>query len=189
MLPSSLQQMLVDLILDRKNILITGPQGTGKTALLKALLDHVPDEERLFIIDHDDDLPMLKKALLENSYHRVVMMEIRTGVDYLLLQAAANDNSGVLATLQAESVSDALDWLTKISMSAAPPSPHTDPFCTQDGMPYVDNIICCELGAGGKPQISEVVSVRGFSHDDQQFITKDLYCGGEDEHFTSPEGL
>ena len=50
-LPGHVRDTVVSLIGERKNGIISGGTGSGKTTLMKALLDHVPLHERLIVID------------------------------------------------------------------------------------------------------------------------------------------
>lgn len=45
---SEIAETLRKAIKDRKNILIAGATGTGKTTLLNAVAAEIPDEERIF---------------------------------------------------------------------------------------------------------------------------------------------
>ncbi len=47
---------VVGLIIKRKNGIISGGTGSGKTTLMKALLDHVPMHERLVVIEQPAEL-------------------------------------------------------------------------------------------------------------------------------------
>ena len=51
-LPREVCDLIVSLIGQRKNGMIAGGTGSGKTTLMKALLDHIPITERLCVIEH-----------------------------------------------------------------------------------------------------------------------------------------
>ena len=55
-LPAEVRDTVVSLMLAKKNGLISGGTGSGKTTLMKAVLDHVPANERLVIIEQPAEL-------------------------------------------------------------------------------------------------------------------------------------
>ena len=55
-LPANVRDTVVRLIGQRKNGIIAGGTGSGKTTLMKALLDHVPMQERLIVIEQPAEL-------------------------------------------------------------------------------------------------------------------------------------
>ena len=55
-LPVEIRDTVVALIAERKNGIISGGTGSGKTTLMKALLDHVPLHERLIVIEQPAEL-------------------------------------------------------------------------------------------------------------------------------------
>ena len=55
-LPDAVRDAVVRLIGERKNGIISGGTGSGKTTLMKALLDHVPLHERLIVIEQPAEL-------------------------------------------------------------------------------------------------------------------------------------
>src|SRR5450756_989059 len=48
-MPMHVRDTIVELIGKKKNGIISGGTGSGKTTLMKAFLDHIPDTERLLI--------------------------------------------------------------------------------------------------------------------------------------------
>ncbi|WP_350347432.1 TadA family conjugal transfer-associated ATPase [Agromyces sp. G08B096] len=88
MLTADDERLLRDAVLSRKNLLVTGAGGTGKTTLLAALLAEAPDRERLVIIED--------VAELDVSHPHVISLEARQanlegtgriGLDALLREA------------------------------------------------------------------------------------------------------
>ena len=111
----------------RKNGIIAGGTGSGKTTLMKALLDHVPMQERLIVIEQPAELKIahpnavrweavaaipgqvavtpsqLVAAALRHRPDRIIMGEIRDECGYDLLQAMNTGHGGTLSTLHADS--------------------------------------------------------------------------------------
>src|SRR5699024_11054346 len=56
MMPVEVRDKLRRLVLARKNLLVTGGTGTGKTTLLAALLGEVPEHERIVVVEDTPEL-------------------------------------------------------------------------------------------------------------------------------------
>lgn len=123
-------------ILNRKNILISGGTGTGKTTLLNILADFIPDEDRLVVIEDTAEIHIRKsnlvrfearrqqgpripavsirdllKASLRHRPERTILGEIRGEEAFDLLQALNTGHSGSLSTIYANSATQALSRL------------------------------------------------------------------------------
>ena len=123
-------------ILDRKNILISGGTGTGKTTLLNILADFIPDDDRLLVIEDTAEIHIRKpnlvrfearrqqgpkipavtirdllKASLRHRPERTILGEIRGEEAFDLLQALNTGHSGSLSTIHANSARQALSRL------------------------------------------------------------------------------
>jgi pilus assembly protein CpaF len=120
--PADIRDTVVGLIGERKNGLISGGTGSGKTTLMKALLDHVPLHERLIVIEQPAELKIthpnavrweavdaipgqvaitasqLVAAALRHRPDRIVMGEIRDECGYDLLQAMNTGHGGTLSS-------------------------------------------------------------------------------------------
>jgi len=123
-------------IASRKNILISGGTGTGKTTLLNILADFIPDEDRLLVIEDTAEIHIRKpnlvrfearrqqgpkipavtirdllKASLRHRPERTILGEIRGEEAFDLLQALNTGHSGSLSTIHANSATQALSRL------------------------------------------------------------------------------
>src|SRR5579859_7583357 len=123
-------------IAGRKNILISGGTGTGKTTLLNILADFIPDDDRLLVIEDTAEIHIRKpnlvrfearrqqgpkvpavtirdllKASLRHRPERTILGEIRGEEAFDLLQALNTGHSGSLSTIHANSASQALSRL------------------------------------------------------------------------------
>lgn len=128
--------LLKKAIVDRKNILISGGTGTGKTTLLNILADFIPDEDRLVVIEDTAEIHIRKpnlvrfearrqqgpripavtirhllRASLRHRPERTILGEIRGEEAFDLLQALNTGHSGSLSTIHANSASQALSRL------------------------------------------------------------------------------
>ncbi len=122
---------LVSWVREKKNMLISGGTGTGKTTFMNALIKEIPLEERLVIIEDTREIqaPHPNKAYLiataeggtvENVTmanlksalrlrpDRILVGEVRGEEAATLLEAAATGHEGVLCTLHASSPALAL---------------------------------------------------------------------------------
>jgi pilus assembly protein CpaF len=127
---------LQNAIINRKNILISGGTGTGKTTLLNILADFIPDEDRLVVIEDTAEIHIRKPNLvrfearrqqgpklpavtirdlltasLRHRPERTILGEIRGEEAFDLLQALNTGHSGSLSTIHANSAAQALSRL------------------------------------------------------------------------------
>lgn len=119
----------------RKNILIAGGTGSGKTTMLNALLGEVPDNERLILIEDTPELTIrhpnavgllaargrtgeadvaaedLLIASLRMRPDRIILGEIRGTEATTFLRAINTGHPGSISTIHADSAERAVDQL------------------------------------------------------------------------------
>lgn len=132
--------VLRDSIVQRKNILVAGAAGTGKSTLVNALLDELSDtNERLYIVESDRELqcsaPNCVMILTHPNYpgsralmdalrfrpDRIIFGETRDGATTLdLLKAWNTGHPGGLATIHANDAELALDRVCSLLEEVMP---------------------------------------------------------------------
>ena len=196
-LPELIRDTVVRLIGERKNGLISGGTGSGKTTLMKALLDHIPLHERLIVIEQPAELKIahpnavrweaveaipgqvavtasqLVAAALRHRPDRIIMGEIRDGCGYDLLQAMNTGHGGTLSTIHAKSAWDALNRLSDLALSARPNLNHA--FIRSETAEAIDFVLYCERDHTGRRRVRELITVSGYSHEEQSFQTQEVY--------------
>ena len=196
-LPERVRDTVVGLIGGRKNGIISGGTGSGKTTLMKALLDHVPLQERLIVIEQPAELKIahpnavrweavdaipgqvavtpsqLLAAALRHRPDRIIMGEIRDECGYDLLQAMNTGHGGTLSTIHAKSAWDALNRLSDLALSARPNLNHS--FIRSETAEAIDFVLYCERDHAGGRRVRELITVNGYTHSDQSFETAEIY--------------
>lgn len=168
----------------RKNILVVGGTGTGKTTLTNAIIRHMVDvapQDRLAIIEDTGelqcsaknavtmravahvDMTRLLKATMRLRPDRIIVGEVRDGAALALLKAWNTGHPGGVATIHANSAPAGLIRMEQLVAEA-----------TQAPMKTliaeaIDLIISIEKVAGGR-RVKEVVAVE--DHDGHEYITK-----------------
>ena len=141
---------LTTLVQSRRNLLISGGTGTGKTTLLGALTGLVPTNERLVTVEDAAELSVQAehvarlearpanvegkgaielRQLIRNALRmrpdRLIVGEIRGGEAIDLLLAMNTGHDGSLATIHANGPEDALRRLETMALMGGIDIPHT----------------------------------------------------------------
>ena len=196
-LPAEVRDIVVGMMTAKKNGMISGGTGSGKTTLMKAFLDHIPASERLLIIEQPAELKVLQPnavrweaveaipgqvaitpsellaAALRHRPDRIIMGEIRNECGYDLLQAMNTGHGGTLSTIHAKSAWDALSRLSNLALSARPNLNHS--FIRSETAEAIDFVLYCERDATGRRRVRELITVIGYTHETQSFETTELY--------------
>jgi pilus assembly protein CpaF len=148
-LTASAAEFLALCVLLRKNILVAGGTGSGKTSLLNALSAAIPAAERIVVLEDSSELQLrqphvvplearapdargrgevtirdLVRSSLRLRPDRIVIGEVRGGEALDLLQAMTSGHPGSMSTLHADRPDDALRRLETMAMMAAIELPH-----------------------------------------------------------------
>jgi pilus assembly protein CpaF len=192
MVPRTAARILRHAVDEHSNILVSGATGAGKSTLMKALLDLIPRDERIVLIEDTAEIPLkhqnrgrfearsgvtirdLVKASLRHRPDRLIVGEVRDGAAYDLLQALNTGQLGSLSTLHASSAQNALSRLARLALQA------------EVGLPFV--AVQSEIGdaiqyvvhvarEGGRRRVIELIRVNGCV--DGQWQTQDFLKGKE----------
>jgi pilus assembly protein CpaF len=128
-------------VLLHKNMLIAGGTGTGKTSLLAALSEAIPEDERIVVIEETSELRLNQRhclyleaqsadshgrgglsvrqlfvASLRMRPDRIIVGEVRSGEALDLVQSMISGHAGSLSTVHANTPRDALVRLETLSL-------------------------------------------------------------------------
>lgn len=140
-LSAAAQEFLEICVRLRKNIIVSGGSGTGKTSLVGALSRAIPEEERIIVIEDTTELRLhqqhclyleaqprtesqhaapdireLFRASLRMRPDRIIVGEVRGGEALDLIQAMISGHDGSLSTVHASTPRDALIRLETLSL-------------------------------------------------------------------------
>src|SRR5229473_2408984 len=143
-----LANQLEGYVLARKNILIAGSTGSGKTSLLNVLGKFIPADERVLLIEDTSEIHMgqdnlvrfearqpqnglpgvtireLLKAALRHRPDRIILGEIRGSGAFDLLQLLNTGHAGSLSTVHATSARQALARFTSCVLQSGVDLPY-----------------------------------------------------------------
>jgi pilus assembly protein CpaF len=186
MLDRSLANRLEDYILSRKNLLISGGTGTGKTTLLNILGRFIAEDERILLIEDTAEIQMsqpdlvrfearqaqngvpavpirdLLKAALRHRPDRLILGEIRGGEAFDLLQLLNTGHSGTLSTIHANSARQGLARFTSCVLQSGVELPYR---AIKTNIADSLNIVVHIERRPGRRYIAEVIEINGYDPD------------------------
>jgi pilus assembly protein CpaF len=200
-LDRSLANHLEDYVLARKNILISGGTGTGKTTLLSILGKFIPQEERVLVIEDTAEIHLsqenlvrfearraqsglpavairdLLKAALRHRPDRIVLGEIRSGEAFDLLQLLNTGHSGTLSTIHANSAAQGLARFTSCVLQSGVELPYR---AIKTNIADSLNVVIHIERRPGRRYISEVLLVNSYDPDVDLFDYGSVFLAKQD---------
>jgi type IV secretion system protein VirB11 len=123
------KEALIGLVHDKKNILISGGTGSGKTSFLNSLIKYIPENERVITLEDVSELTMNRKdklsllykndesarrllnAVLRLNPDRIISGEIRQFSAMTFYRALNTGHPGSMATIHANNADEAFESL------------------------------------------------------------------------------
>ena len=185
-LDQSLANRLEDYVLSRKNILISGGTGCGKTTMLNALGRFIPEDERIVLIEDTAEIHLphanlvrlearraqnglaavavrdLLKASLRHRPDRIILGEVRGGEAFDLLQLLNTGHSGTLCTIHASSARQGLARFTSCVLQSGVDLPYR---AIKTNIGDSLNLVVQIERRPGRRFISEVLEIKSFDPD------------------------
>jgi len=199
-LDQALANRLEDCVLSRKNILISGGTGTGKSTTLGILAKFIPDDERILLIEDTAEIHLshanlvrfearqeqngvrpvairdLLKAALRHRPDRILLGEVRGGEAFELLQLLNTGHSGSLSTIHANSARQGLARFTSCVLQSGIELPYRA-IKTNIG-DSLDIVVHLERRPGRR-FVSEVLEINSYDPDADLFDSCSIFLKGE----------
>jgi pilus assembly protein CpaF len=185
-----LANQLEGYVLARKNILIAGATGSGKTSMLNVLGKFIPSDERVLLIEDTSEIHMaqdnlvrfearqpqnglpaitirdLLKASLRHRPDRIILGEIRGGEAFDLLQLLNTGHSGSLSTVHATSARQGLARFTSCVLQSGVDLPYR---AIKTNVGDSVNVVVHLERRPGRRFVSEVVEIHGYDPDRDEY--------------------
>jgi pilus assembly protein CpaF len=185
-----LANQLEGYVLARKNILIAGCTGSGKTSMLNVLGKFIPSDERVLLIEDTSEIHMVQdnlvrfearqpqnglpavtirdllKASLRHRPDRIILGEIRGGEAFDLLQLLNTGHSGSLSTVHATSARQGLARFTSCVLQSGVDLPYR---AIKTNVGDSVNVVVHLERRPGRRFVSEVVEIHGYDPDRDEY--------------------
>ncbi|MCP4674921.1 MAG: CpaF family protein [Deltaproteobacteria bacterium] len=191
-------EFLAQAVASKKNVVVSGGTGSGKTSLLGALSSLIPDGERIVVIEDTREVQLQKshvvyletrsadergrgritirdllKATLRLRPDRIVVGEVRGGEALDLIQAMTSGHGGSMTTAHANTPADTVRRLETMAMMADTGLPL--PALRAQVASAVELIVQIERVADGRRLVSEITRVVGEKEGEGYVLEKAFY--------------
>jgi len=185
-----LAQQLAEFVVQRKNILICGGTGSGKTTLANILMEFIGDQERIVLIEDTAEMQIHKqnvlrfearreqnglpavtirdllKATLRHRPDRIIVGEIRGGEAFDLLQLLNTGHSGTISTVHANSAAQGISRFTTCVLQSGIELPYP---AIKTNIGESVNVVIHIERRPGRRFVSEVLEINGYNPDADLF--------------------
>lgn len=191
-----LAKQLEAFVVQRKNILICGGTGSGKTTLANVLMEFIPNDERIVLIEDTAEIQIQKenvlrfearreqnglpavtirdllKATLRHRPDRIIVGEIRGGEAFDLLQLLNTGHSGTISTVHANSAAQGISRFTTCVLQSGVEIPYRG---IKTNIADSLNIIIQIERRPGTRFVSEVLELRGYAQEADLYDLHKVY--------------
>jgi len=180
---------LTESVSRRRNVLISGGTGTGKTTLLNAVAAVIPDHDRIVVIEDTSEIYLQKpnllrfearravlplgqeaplpavtiaellRATLRHRPDRILLGEVRGAEAFDLLQALNTGHLGSLSTIHANSAEQALTRLAHCVLMANVGLPHAS---IREAIAFAIHTVVHLDRVHDRRGVTQIVQVRGY---------------------------
>jgi pilus assembly protein CpaF len=199
-------ELLIRAVQDRRNILIAGGTGTGKTTILNILSGAIPDTDRILVIEDTAEIVISKpnlvrfeakrgrrdsrgavtyegtsirqllKAALRHRPDRIIVGEIRDGAAYDLLQALNTGHGGSMSTVHADSARGALQRFAALVLESGVQMPF--PAIKANIAAALHYLVYIERRQAQR-YVAEIIRLHGFDPDTDRYELEHVYSRAE----------
>ena len=193
---AELAAQLEEFVAQRKNILISGGTGSGKTTLANILTESIPDHERIVLIEDTAEIQVQKenvlrfearreqnglpavsirdllKATLRHRPDRIILGEIRGGEAFDLLQLLNTGHNGTLSTVHANSAAQGVSRFTTCVLQSGIEMPYR---AIKTNIADSLNLIIQIERRPGRRYVSEVLNIRGYDPEVDRYDLESLH--------------
>jgi pilus assembly protein CpaF len=185
----------------QRNILVSGGTGTGKTTLLNALANRIPDDDRVVVIEETAEIHLPKpnvlrlearraqvplgqeiplppvtisdlvRASLRHRPDRILVGEVRGAEAFDLLQALNTGHLGSLCTIHANSAEQALTRLAHCVLTAHVGLPHRS---IREAIALAIQLVVHIARVDGRRRVTELAEVVGYDGASDRFVLEQL---------------
>ena len=197
----ALANRLEDYLLQRRNLLISGGTGSGKTSLLTALGKFIPADERILLIEDTAEIQLahenlvrfearreqngmpavsirdLLKAALRHRPDRILLGEIRSGEAFDLLQLLNTGHSGTISTIHASSAKQGLSRFASCVLQSGVEIPYR---AIKTNIADSLNVVVQIERRPGRRFISEVLEINNYDPDADLFDFCAIYVASRE---------
>lgn len=187
--PEAVEFLKIGVLL-KKNLIVSGGTGSGKTSLLNAMSAMIPNDQRIVVIEDSAELQLQKdhlvrlearqpdekgryavdirdllKSTLRMRPDRIVIGEIRGGEAFDLLQAMNTGHGGSMSTIHSNSPLDTLLRLenTTLQSDEAKSIPHFA--IKQQISSTIDLVVHTSRYPDGSRKVSHITEILGLDGD------------------------
>jgi pilus assembly protein CpaF len=195
-LDQQLANRLEDYVLSRKNLLISGGTGSGKTTMFNTLARFIPEDERILLIEDTTEIQLghanlvrfearhpqngvpgiairdLLKAALRHRPDRILLGEIRGGEAFDLLQLLNTGHAGTLSTIHANSAKQGLARFTSCVLQSGVELPYR---AIKNNIADSLHVVIQIERRPGRRYISEVLEINSYDPDADLFDHCTIY--------------
>lgn len=186
--PGPVAELLKGIVQCRRNVLISGGTGTGKTTMLNALSASIDERDRIVTIEDAAELQLqqihvarletrpaniegkgevTQRELLKNALRmrpdRIIVGEVRAGEAFDMLQAMNTGHEGSMTTIHANTCRDALSRLEQmVSMAGL----ELNPKAVREQIASAINVVLqIQRMSDGRRRLVSVMEVTGMETD------------------------